>query len=159
MKEKILEVLHQLGFATETEDNVYYLFQYEGMDMIYCYNENDEDFLSIALPNIMKIEEGKVLQACALAEKVNATLKYVKAYTLSDHIWLFYERELIGNEDLEELLHHMVLRLEGAMYFAHKAMEEIEQEFSHSDDNNDDSVDGTELTDDDDTVTDDDDNE
>ena len=42
---------------------------------------------------------GKMLQICALLEKINSTLKYIKAYIVGNRVWLFYERELIEQRE------------------------------------------------------------
>ena len=152
MKEKILEAFRDLGFKLEEEEGMGYCFNYEGLNLLYMYNENDEEFLNIALPGIVEVEEDKMLQICALLEKINSTLKYVKAYMLGNSVWLFYERELIeqreqsgacssyaesrkkktegqlfGEEDLMTVISRMILHLEAGLVFARKAMAEIEE--------------------------------
>ncbi len=77
MKERILEAFYNLGFKLEEEEGVGCFFNYEGMNLLYMCNENDEDFLNIALPGILDVEESKTLHICALMEKINSTLKYV----------------------------------------------------------------------------------
>ena len=99
MKEKILEAFSNLGFKLEEEEGVGYRFNYEGLNLLYMYNENDEEFLTIALPGIIEVKEDRMLQICALLEKINSTLKYVKAYMLGNGVWLFYERELIEQRE------------------------------------------------------------
>ena len=99
MKEKILEAFRELGFKLEEEEGMGYCFKYEGLNLLYMYNENDEEFLNIALPGIVEVEEDKMLQICALLEKINSTLKYIKAYMLGNSVWLFYERELIEQRE------------------------------------------------------------
>ena len=99
MKEKILEAFRDLGFKLEEEEGMGYRFKYEGLNLLYMYNENDEEFLNIALPGIVEVEEDKMLQICALLEKINSTLKYIKAYMLGNSVWLFYERELIEQRE------------------------------------------------------------
>ena len=42
---------------------------------------------------------GKMLQICALLEKINSTLKYIKACIVGNRVWLFYERELIEQRE------------------------------------------------------------
>lgn len=142
MKEKILDAFNNLGFKLEEEEGMGYSFNYEGLNMLYMYNENDEEFLNIALPGIMEVEEGKALQICALLEKINSTLKYVKAYILGNSVWLFYERELFGEEDLMMIISRMILHLEAGLVFVRKAMAEIEKSLSESSD--DESTDATE---------------
>ena len=152
MKEKILEAFRDLGFKLEEEEGMGYCFNYEGLNLLYMYNENDEEFLTIALPGIVEVEDDKMLQICALLEKINSTLKYVKAYMLGNSVWLFYERELIeqreqsrtcsdyaesrekktesqlcGEEDLMTVISRMILHLEAGLVFARKAMAEIEE--------------------------------
>ena len=139
MKEKILETLRDLGFKLEEEEGMGYCFNYEGLNLLYMYNENDEEFLTIALPGIVEVEEDKMLQICALLEKINSTLKYIKAYILGNSVWLFYERELIvqreqtgegqlcGEEDLMTVISRMILQLEAGLVFARKVMAEIEE--------------------------------
>ena len=152
MKEKILEAFRELGFKLEEEEGMGYCFNYEGLNLLYMYNENDEEFLNIALPGIVEVEEDKMLQICALLEKINSTLKYIKAYMLGNSVWLFYERELIeqreqsrtcsdyaesrekktegqlcGEEDLMTVISRMILHLEAGLVFARKAMAEIEE--------------------------------
>ena len=152
MKEKILEAFRDLGFKLEEEEGMGYCFNYEGLNLLYMYNENDEEFLNIALPGIVEVEEDKMLQICALLEKINSTLKYIKAYMLGNSVWLFYERELIeqreqsrtcsdyaesrekktegqlcGEEDLMTVISRMILHLEAGLVFARKAMAEIEE--------------------------------
>ena len=166
MKEKILEAFRELGFKLEEEEGMGYCFNYEGLNLLYMYNENDEEFLNIALPGIVDVEEDKMLQICALLEKINSTLKYIKAYILGNSVWLFYERELIeqrgkktegqlcGEEDLMTVISRMILHLEAGLSFARKAMTEIEETMTNdsSDDDTAESaeeIDAEEITDDD----------
>ena len=152
MKEQILEAFRDLGFKLEEEEGMGYCFNYEGLNLLYMYNENDEEFLNIALPGIVEVESDNMLQICALLEKINSSLKYVKAYMLGNSVWLFYERELIeqreqsrtcsdyaesrekktegqlcGEEDLMTVISRMILHLEAGLVFARKAMAEIEE--------------------------------
>lgn len=152
MKEKILEAFRELGFKLEEEEGMGYFFNYEGLNLLYMYNESDEEFLNIALPGIVEVEEDRMLQICALLEKINSTLKYIKAYMVGNSVWLFYERELIeqreqsrtcsdyaesrekktegqlcGEEDLMTVISRMILHLEAGLVFARKAMAEIEE--------------------------------
>ena len=167
MKEKILEAFRDLGFKLEEDEGMGYCFNYEGLNLLYMYNQNDEEFLNIALPGIIDVEEDRMLQICALLEKINSTLKYVKAYMLGNSVWLFYERELIvpreqtrecqlcGEEDLMTVISRMILHLEAGLVFARKAMAELEETMANdsSDDDTAESaeeIDAEEIADDED---------
>ena len=122
MKEKILEAFKALGFEMEELEGMGYGFQYEGKHFLYMYNEDDEDFLNISLPGVLDIDDENNTTFYQVMDKLNGTLKYVKAYKLNDSMWLFYERELFGGEDLKQILSRMILHLEAALMFLRRAM-------------------------------------
>lgn len=117
MKEKILEAFANLGFKLEDADGMGYVFDYEGIRFLYMYKMRmTRILLSIALPGFHDYDENNAAQYCILEEKINSTLKYVKAYTLGGGMWLFYERELFGGEDLETIIPRMIYQLEAGLY-------------------------------------------
>ena len=122
MKEKILEAFKALGFEMEELEGMGYGFQYEGKHFLYMYNEDDEDFLNISLPGVLDIDDENNTTFYQVMDKLNSTLKYVKAYKLNDSMWLFYERELFSGEDLKQVLSRMILHLEAALMFLRRAM-------------------------------------
>ncbi len=125
MKEKILEAFAELGFQLEQMDDFGYGFSYEGTNFIFMPNADDEEFLNICVPGIYDLEEESPLSFIELMNKINSTLKYIKAYELGKSIWLFYERELFGDEDLAKVISRMILHLEAGLMFSRKAMTEI----------------------------------
>lgn len=137
MKEKILAALENLGFNLEDNESLGFSFNYEGINYLYMYNEDDEDFLNISVPGIYDLEEDNKENYDALKEKINSTLKYVKAYTLGKGLWLFYERDLLGNEDLEEVIRRMILHLAAALMFARDSIEKIDNDESEEGSDND----------------------
>ena len=121
MKEKILEAFAELGFKLEQMDDFGYGFSYEGTNFIFMLNSDDEEFLNICVPGIYDLEEESPLTFIELMNKINSTLKYIKAYELGKSIWLFYERELFGDEDLMKVISRMILHLEAGLMFSRKA--------------------------------------
>lgn len=134
MKEQILNTFAAMGFQLEEMEGFGYGFQYEGINYLYMPNDDDEDFLNIAVPAIVEINDENVHAAHMLMDKLNSTLKYVKANKLGDSMWLFYERELYGGEDFEKLLSRMILHLEAALNFYRNAMANIKEELDSTDD-------------------------
>ena len=132
MKEKILEAFKALGFELE-EMEIGYGFLYEGKHYLYMPNDDDEDFLSISLPAVLDNDDENNVVFYQLMDKVNGTLKYVKANKLNDSMWLFYERELFGGEDLKQVLSRMILHLEAAYMFLRRAMAASEEDEQESD--------------------------
>lgn len=122
MKEKILEVLKAMGFTLEELDDHGYGFQYEGNNYLYMYNEDDEEFLSILLPIALNHDEENDVSIYQAIDKVNSTLKYVKAYILHEDLWLSYERELFGEEELKQVLCRMIQHLDASLIFLRKVI-------------------------------------
>lgn len=135
MKEKIMEAFAQLGFNLTEVENLGYAFSYEGINYLYLNSDDDEEFLNISVPGIYEVDEKNATTYLAVCEKINSLRKYVKAYTFGDSLWIFYERALIGDENMEEVIRHMILHLAAALVFAHDVKEKIEN--GDSDDNND----------------------
>lgn len=134
MKEKVMGVFAELGFKLEQMDDLGYEFSYEGTNFIYMPSTDDDDFLNICVPGIYNWEEESSLTFIELMNKINSTLKYIKAYELGKSIWLFYERELFGDEDLMKIISRMILHLEAGLMFSRKAMSEIKANAEDNDD-------------------------
>lgn len=135
MKEKILEAFEQLGFNLTEVENLGYAFSYEGINYLYLKNDDDEEFLNISVPGIYEMDDENMATYHAVCEKINSLRKYVKSYTFGNSLWIFYERALTGDENLVEVIRHMILHLAAALVFAHKIKKEIEN--GDSDDDND----------------------
>ena len=131
----LLILLAESVAARLIEENLGYAFSYEGINYLYLNSDDDEEFLNISVPGIYEVDEENATTYLAVCEKINSLRKYVKAYTFGDSLWIFYERALIGDENLEEVIRHMILHLAAALVFAHDVKEKIEN--GDSDDNND----------------------
>ena len=112
-----------MGFCIEPIDEYKHAFTSEGINYVYVYSDNDDEFLNIVVPAINDFNEDNALMMYQLMDKINTTLKYVKANVMNDNVWIAYEREMLGDEDMENVLVHMILHLERALNFARRLME------------------------------------
>lgn len=126
MKNSILSAFDQLGFHLKDIDGLGFTFNHEGLHYLYLPNESDEHFLCISLPSVCNADYFDIPKYCLLAERLNSSLKYVKAYTLGNSLWLFYERALFAEADLNALLLHMVGSLEKALRLARQLIDELD---------------------------------
>lgn len=124
MKERILEALKDLGFITEYAEGFGYSFGYEGSSYLYIPIDDDDEFLNISIPGICDVDKDNPEATNALVNKINSTLKYVKSYVIGDTVWLFYERELLEDDDLKMVLSHMIVRLDTSLFHARRMMSE-----------------------------------
>ena len=132
MNEQMMNVFATLGFQLEEMEGFGYGFQYEGINYLFMPND-DEDFLNISIPAILEINDDNIHAVLMLMDKLNSTLKYVKANKLGGGLWLFYERELFGGEDLEKLVARMILHLEATMNFFRSTMANLKSELEKDD--------------------------
>lgn len=116
MKEKILNAFKSLGFEMEDMEDLGYGFDYEGLHYLWM-NNDDEEFLNIAIPAVYDKSDSNELEFYQVIDKLNSMLKYVKVNEIGNSMWLFYEREMIGEEDFEKLLPKMIIHLEHAVRF------------------------------------------
>lgn len=116
MKEKIFNAFKSLGFEMEDMEELGYGFDYEGLHYLWM-NNDDEEFLNIAIPAVYDKSDSNELEFYQVIDKLNSMLKYVKVNEIGNSMWLFYEREMIGDEDFEKLLPKMILHLEHAVRF------------------------------------------
>lgn len=127
MKEKVLEAFAELGFELTPMEELGFGFDYENIHMLYLPQANDDDFLNISIPGIYDVEEENPIAFLDLMNRVNSTLKYVKAYAGGDSLWLFYERELFGDEDFPKVISRMIMHLEAALEFARNTLAEMKE--------------------------------
>ena len=151
MKEKIMTAFKNLGFELNKMDDSLYGFEYEGINFIWMWTD-DEDFLSISIPAIIDFDPSNELDFYKLTDKFTATYKYVKAYRFADSMCLFYERELIGEENLELVIPHMLLQLESIMRSIREALSGMSEDGKEKADEDDDSfvIEDVEILDDND---------
>ena len=119
MKEKIFDAFKALGFKLEDLDGTALGFHYEGRSFLLLPSEEDEEFLNIALPCVLETDDVDEETFNEAKERLNSTLKYVKTYKAFGGLTLFYERELIGGEDLKDVIRRMILHLEAGHFFLH----------------------------------------
>ena len=124
MKKNVLEAFRKLGFKLDGAEDFGYAFTYEGTNFLYMPNDDDEDFLNISVPGVYEYDDTQPDFIHKLAGKINSTVKYVKAYSFGNSLWLFYERELFEGEELPQVISRMILHLEASLLFARQCMAE-----------------------------------
>lgn len=141
MKKKVLETLTELGFELEPIEELGYEFDYETTHLMYVPDKKDEDFLVICVPGIYEIEEKYPWVFMELANRLNASLKYIKAYPMKESLWLFYERELMSEEDFLIVIPQIIAHLDIAVPLAHEILTEIKKKYERDELDEDDIMD------------------
>ena len=76
MKEKIMTAFKNLGFELNKMDDSLYGFEYEGINFIWMWTD-DEEFFSISIPAILDFEQSNEVDFYKFVDKITATYKYV----------------------------------------------------------------------------------
>lgn len=115
MKEKVLNAFMSHGFSLDDLGELGYGFRYEGIRYLWLANV-DSDLFSICIPAVLDKDNEHELSFYQVMDKINASLKFVKANEVGESMWLFYEREMLDNEDFENLIPRIILHLEHAYH-------------------------------------------
>lgn len=103
--EMVLNFLKQQGFCPEVDpDNGNILFKFQMANFLFVNNDEDEEFFQLVMPNIFDVTEDNREMALEAANKLNFSIKVVKASIVNDSIWLFFENLLDKTPDVSDIL-------------------------------------------------------
>ena len=88
-KEKVLAQLEELGFALEEAGEYGYFFKFEGLNVLYMPDDDDENFLRFAVPNIYDVTEENKDLVLEVVNNTNMAIKYSKTCVVGDDVWIW----------------------------------------------------------------------
>lgn len=109
-KKEVLEKLEVIGFEVEEVPDFGYVFKYEGMNILFM-PDDDEDFLRFAAPHIFEVTDENRASVLEIVNDTNLGIKYSKVCVYGEQVWGFYEHRLFGETDLEEIIEHSLFLL------------------------------------------------
>ena len=108
-KEIVLEQLNSMGFELIELEDMGYIFKYEGQNILYMPDDEDEKFLRIAIPHIFKVTDDNRIAVLEAMHETSSLLKYVKLYIMYEtFVWAVYEHCLSPTDNMSELLEHII---------------------------------------------------
>ena len=91
LKELMLNYLREEGFCPK-EEEFGLAFKCEGLNFIFFYDEEDDQYFRLMMPGIFDVTEENFPAVLLAMNKVNSELKVVKAYTpVPDAVWIGFE--------------------------------------------------------------------
>lgn len=106
--EKVLDILHQLGFRPElVDENIGYRFEYEGLTILFS-PEEDSQTLNLMVPAIFDITEDNRAAVLEGMVKLSGKMKFVQPATYGTSVWLNYQHYLEDQDPTPGLLEHMI---------------------------------------------------
>lgn len=122
-KEKVLELLEELGFALEEAGEYGYFFRFEGLNVLYMPDDDDENFLRFALPCIYDVTDENKNLVLEVVNTTNMHIKYSKTSVSGDNVWVFYEYCLFDEDYLEKIIEHSMRVLQATYFLFHRKIE------------------------------------
>lgn len=113
-KNDILKALDNLGFAVDEFGGHFYHFEYEELSYLYNYDERDEDFLFLSIPNIFQVTEDNAEMVMSVINQANNIVKYAKITYSQEMVWATLEYPLFEWVNLEEFLEFAIRILQCA---------------------------------------------
>lgn len=99
-KEHVMEVLQGMGYSPKYDDEGDIMLVFQMKHIFFMLNEEDEDnFLTIQLPQFVDLEEEDVSMALAICNKMTRELKGAKVYvdntfkSVSANFEIFYAND------------------------------------------------------------------
>lgn len=133
-KERILEELSSMGFELIELGNVGDAFKYEDLNYLYMPDDNDEQFLRIAVPQLYDVTDENRVAVLEAMHDTGLMLKYSKVCIMyEDAVWAIYEHRLSTCEDLAEILEHIIRVLKATAQVFHKKINGEEVVFNSDD--------------------------
>ena len=127
--EQIVEHLHNLGFSPQDLDGegTDFTFEYRRKNYLLMDNNNDENFVRIALPQIYAVTDENKPVLLDIIQQLGFTIKYIKGAIYHDNVWLFYEHYIDENTGISEnTVEHIIRTLSAGYGWFRNAIENYE---------------------------------
>ncbi len=109
IKDKVLEILYQLGVQPElVDENFGYRFEYEELTVLFIPEDEDAHTVYFMIPGILDISEDNRVAVLEAMAKLAGKMKFVQPVIISDSVWLNYQHFLGEQEPTPELIEHMI---------------------------------------------------
>ena len=103
-KDLVLDFLRKEGFLPEVAENGNVVFKYQMTTFVFFVDENDEGFFQLAMPHIYDVTEDNRELVLEAANRVNQSLKVMKACVVDNSVWLMFEILLDATPDVKDIM-------------------------------------------------------
>ena len=103
IKDDIFAYLSSQGLQPKTEDFGIY-FKYQMLNFFVFWNEGDELFLKICLPDIFDVDENNRAEVLEATNAVTRDMKVAKCFVPEDDVWITTEQLLDTTPDYGDII-------------------------------------------------------
>ena len=81
-----------------------FVFEYQKLTFFIFWDDDDNQYLKIALPRIYNVDDNNREDALAAANEVNIEWKVIKTVVLSDEVWVVAEQLIDKDPNMADLV-------------------------------------------------------
>ena len=81
-----------------------FVFKYQNLTFFIFWDDDDNQYLKIALPGIYNVDDNNREDALAAANEVNIEWKVIKTVVLSDEVWVVAEQLIDKDPNMADLV-------------------------------------------------------
>lgn len=91
------------GYSPE-ETDFGFVFNHKNLTFIIFWDDNDNQYLKLALPGIYNVDDNNKLNSLKAANEVNKEWKVIKAVVTSDEVWVVAEQLIDKDPNFPDLI-------------------------------------------------------
>ncbi len=91
------------GYSPE-ETDFGFVFKHKNLTFIIFWDDNDNQYLKLALPGIYNVDDNNKLNSLKAANEVNKEWKVIKAVVTSDEVWVVAEQLIDKDPNFPDLI-------------------------------------------------------
>lgn len=123
-KSNIGSYLKSEGLRPE-ETDFGFVFEYNKLTFFIFWDDDDDQYLKLALPGIYNVDDNNRDDALYAANKVNIEWKVIKAVVLDDEVWVVAEQLIDKDPNLSDLVPRTIKILQSGRTSFYEHLEEI----------------------------------
>jgi hypothetical protein len=116
--------LKREGFRPE-ETEFGFVFEYENLTYFIFWDDDDDQYLKVALPGIFNVDENNRDDTLVAANEVNMEWKVIKALVTSDDVWVVAEQLVDKDPTLSDLIPRIIQILGQARLSFYEHLKEL----------------------------------
>lgn len=95
-----------------------YVFEYQNLTFFIFWDDNDDQYLKIALPGIYNVDDNNRDDALVAVNAVNMEWKVIKSVVTDDEVWVVAEQFVDKDPNLSDLVPRTItILMEGRVSF------------------------------------------
>lgn len=104
---RVIQYLDEQGIKHINEGG-FLSFRYHEINFLYLKDERDEDFYSMYVPGIWKVDNASKFRVLEVINGINNQLKIVKMVVNGDYVWAGIEQNFIAGADWDEMMTYSI---------------------------------------------------